>query len=95
MNTYVPPKPAPPPPDFDEFYESLTPQEKQLHELAIQKLQSSYFVQWTHMYRKWKKAQVTAKDTAIAAAVVTAKVVPAPPNGCLPCANLQSATYYS
>jgi hypothetical protein len=38
------------------------------------------------MYRKWKKA----KDTA------TATVVPAPPaNSCLPCANLQSATYYS
>jgi len=87
MNVYVPPKPAPPPPDFEEFYESLSPQEKQLHELAIQKLQSSYFVQWTHMYRKWKKA----KDSA-----VTAKVVPAPPiSACTPCANLQSATYYS
>ena len=87
MNTYVPPKPTPPPPDFDEFYESLSPQEKQLHELAIQKLQSSYFVQWTHMYTKWKKAQAIAKDSV--------KVVPASPNSCLPCANLQSATYYS
>jgi hypothetical protein len=84
MNTYVPPKPAPPPPDFDEFYESLSPQEKQLHELAIQKLQSSYFVQWTHMYTKWKKT----KDSV--------KVVPVPPTStCTPCANLQSATYYS
>jgi hypothetical protein len=35
------------------------------------------------MYRKWKKA----KDTA------TATVTPASP--CVPCANLQSATYYS
>ena len=88
MNTYVPPKPAAPPPDFDEFYESLSPQEKQLHELAIQKLQSSYFVQWTHMYTKWKKAQAIAKDSV--------KVVPAPPTStCTPCANLQSATYYS
>jgi len=87
MNVYVPPKSAPPPPDFEEFYESLSPQEKQLHELAIQKLQSSYFVQWTHMYTKWKKA----KDAA-----VTAKVVPTPPTTvCTPCANLQSATYYS
>jgi hypothetical protein len=84
MNTYVPPKPAPPPPDFDEFYESLSPQEKQLHELAIQKLQSSYFVQWTHMYTKWKKAKAAA-------------ITPAPPvtSSCPPCANLQSATYYS
>jgi hypothetical protein len=88
---YVPPKPPPPPPDFDEFYESLTPQEKQLHELAIQKLQSSYFVQWTHMYTKWKKAKAVAPLVA----PVTATVVPAPPNSCLPCANLQSATYYS
>ena len=88
MNVYVPPKPAPPPPDFEEFYESLSPQEKQLHDLAIQKLQSSYFVQWTHMYTKWKKAQPIVKDSA--------KVVPAPPtSACTPCANLQSATYYS
>ena len=57
MEKYSQPKPAPLPEDFDEFYASLTPQEKQLHELAIQKLQSSYFVQWTHMYRKWKKAR--------------------------------------
>lgn len=58
MEKYSPPKPAPLPEDFDEFYASLTPQEKQLHELAIQKLESSYFVQWTHMYRKWKKARL-------------------------------------
>jgi hypothetical protein len=88
MNVYVPPKPAPPPPDFEEFYESLSPQEKQLHELAIQKLQSSYFVQWTHMYTKWKKTKAIIKDSV--------KVVPAPPTTtCTPCANLQSATYYS
>ena len=86
MNVYVPPKPAPPPPDFDEFYESLSPQEKQLHELAIQKLQSSYFIQWTHMYTKWKKT----KDSR------TATITPAAPTTvCTPCANLQSATYYS
>jgi hypothetical protein len=59
MKKYLPPKPSPLPEDFNEFYASLTPQEKQLHELAIQKLESSYFVQWTHMYRKWKKAHAT------------------------------------
>ncbi len=57
MQTYTPPKPAPLPADFDEFYASLTPQEKELHLLAIQKLQSSYFVQWSHMYKNWKKAK--------------------------------------
>ena len=93
MNVYIPPKPSPPPPDFEEFYESLSSQEKQLHELAIQKLQSSYFVQWTHMYTKWKKAK-----NAVTPLIppVTASIVPAPPTStCTPCANLQSATYYS
>ncbi len=55
MLRYSPPKPAPLPEDFDEFYASLTETEKQLHQLAIEKLQSSYFVQWSHMYKKWKK----------------------------------------
>ena len=63
MLHYTPPKPAPLPADFDEFYASLTPQEQELHQLAIEKLQSSYFVQWTHFYKKWKKT----KDAAIAA----------------------------
>ena len=41
---YSPPKPAPLPEDFDEFYASLTPNEKELHLLAMEKLGSSYFV---------------------------------------------------
>lgn len=57
MQVYTPPKPAPLPKDFDEFYESLSPREKELHILAIEKLQSSYFVQWTHFYKKWKKSK--------------------------------------
>jgi hypothetical protein len=61
MQVYTPPKPAPLPDDFDEFYASLTPQEKELHQLAIEKLQSSYFVQWTHFYKKWKKAKESNK----------------------------------
>ena len=55
MQKYTPPKPAPLPSDFNEFYACLTDNEKQLHQLAIDKLQSSYFVQWSHMYRKWRK----------------------------------------
>jgi len=51
---YSPPKPAPKPDDFDEFYASLTNKEKELHELAVKQLGSSYFVQWTHFYKKWK-----------------------------------------
>jgi len=57
MLRYTPPKPAPLPADFDEFYASLTPAEKELHELATEKLGSSYFVIWTHMYVKWNKTK--------------------------------------
>jgi hypothetical protein len=64
MQVYTPPKPAPLPEDFDEFYASLTEGERQLHELAIEMLQSSYFVQWCHMYRKWKKAKAEAEAKA-------------------------------
>lgn len=60
MQKYTPPKPAPLPSDFDEFYSSLSEAEKQLHQLAIDKLQSSYFVQWSHMYRKWRKNKEAA-----------------------------------
>lgn len=57
MTPYTPPKPAPLPADFDEFYASLTAEEKELHALATELLGSSYFIQWTHMYTKWKKAK--------------------------------------
>jgi len=55
MQQYTPPKPAPLPADFDEFYASLTPAERELHALATEKLGSSYFIQWTHLYRGWLK----------------------------------------
>jgi len=58
---YVKPKPAPLPADFDEFYESLTESEKELHHLATEWLASSYFVQWVPMYTKWKKAKAVAE----------------------------------
>ena len=65
MLHYLPPKPAPLPEDFEEFYACLTPQEQELHHLATEKLGSSYFVQWTHFYKKWKKAkEATATATA-------------------------------
>jgi hypothetical protein len=61
MDKYIPPKPSQLPADFQEFYASLSQQEKELHQLAIEKLQSSYFVQWTHMYKDWKKAKDAKK----------------------------------
>jgi hypothetical protein len=57
MQVYTSPKPAPLPEDFDEFYASLSEGEKQLHQLATEMLQSSYFAQWSHMYRKWNKVK--------------------------------------
>jgi hypothetical protein len=68
MQRYVPPKPAPLPADFDEFYADLTPQEKQLHELAIEKLGSSYFVQWSHMYVKWSTVKANKAKANMAKA---------------------------
>lgn len=62
MEVYTPPRPAPLPEDFDEFYESLSPQEKELHHLAVEMLKSSYFVQWSHMYIKWKKNKNNSID---------------------------------
>ena len=62
MQKYAAPRPAPLPADFNEFYEQLTSAEKQLHELAIEKLGSSYFIQWTHMYTKWSKNKKQAEE---------------------------------
>lgn len=64
MEKYVPPKPAPLPEDFDEFYASLTPLEKEIHALATEKLGSSYFVQWSHFYKEWKKAKESGVKTS-------------------------------
>lgn len=57
----MPPKLAPVPEDFEEFYATLTKQEKQLHQLAIEKLGSSYFPQWSIMYLRWKANKENTK----------------------------------
>jgi len=62
MKQYAPPKPAPLPEDYEEFYASLTPAEKELDALAKEWLASSYFIQWTHMYTKWKKSRLCRDD---------------------------------
>ena len=64
MQVYTPPKPAPLPADFDEFFATLSEKEKELHELATVKLGSSYFIQWTHMYLEWSKAKADQKEKA-------------------------------
>ena len=54
---YTPPPPAPLPADYDEFYASLTTQERELFEIAREKLGSSFFVQWSHLYKRWSQAK--------------------------------------
>ena len=54
---YTPPPPAPLPADYDEFYASLTTQERELFEIAREKLGSSFFVQWSHLYKRWSAAK--------------------------------------
>lgn len=67
---YTPPKPAPLPEDYEEFYATLTEAERELDELAKKMLGSSYFIQWAHMYLKWSKVKAAkaAADKAEKAA---------------------------
>jgi hypothetical protein len=65
---YTPPKPAPLPADFDEFFASLTESERELHHLATEWLASSYFVQWVPLYKNWKKKAAEAQKEAQKAA---------------------------
>lgn len=68
VTRYTPPKPAPLPEDFDEFFASLSDTEKELHHLATRWLASSYFVQWVPLYTKWKKTKTEAQKAAAATA---------------------------
>lgn len=51
---YTPPMEIPLPDDYDTFYESLSSDEKELIVIAKEKLGSSFCIQWTYMYKKWK-----------------------------------------
>jgi hypothetical protein len=34
------------------FVQKMTPKEQRLHEMAVKLLNSSYFVEWTHAFKK-------------------------------------------
>lgn len=55
-----------PPPDFKEFLASLSPAERQLHELAMKPegLGSSYFMEKSHNYSRWKAQQIAQQMAA-------------------------------
>jgi hypothetical protein len=39
------------------YVAAMSPKERELHEMAIQILGSSYFVEYSHGYAEWLKAQ--------------------------------------
>lgn len=45
------------PPDYEAFMKSLTEKEVILMEIAKKSLGSSFFIQWTHAYIRWKATQ--------------------------------------
>lgn len=55
METYTQPEKHRKPVDAGEFLASLNEKEKELHVLAERILGSSYFLDRTHSYTKWKK----------------------------------------
>jgi hypothetical protein len=56
--TELPPHPIPE--VAAAYVAAMTPAEKELHELAIKMLGSSYFVERTHGFRKWQAATAAA-----------------------------------
>jgi hypothetical protein len=54
MNTYTPPPPHAILDEEKEYLKSLTPKELALHNLAVEKLGSSYFVWKSHGFIAWK-----------------------------------------
>lgn len=63
MQKYTPPPVHAKPDDVAEFIASLSENEKLLHQMAERILGSSYFMDRTHGYQKWKKSQ-TPKATS-------------------------------
>jgi len=56
-NKYEPPPQHPLSDEEKLFIKSLSPKELALHELAIQKLGSSYFVWKSHAFQAWKQSK--------------------------------------
>lgn len=57
MQKYTPLPAHKKPDDVAEFLESLSENERLLHKIAERFLGSSYFMDRTHGYLKWKKAK--------------------------------------
>ena len=59
-NPYVPLPPHTIPAEAIPYLESLSLKELELHEMAVKILGSSYFVETSHAFLKWKAQQTKA-----------------------------------
>ncbi len=57
--TDLPPHPIPA--EAEAYLAAMTPAQRELHELAVKMLGSSYFIQRTHGYQKWLAANAAKK----------------------------------
>lgn len=46
--------------EAESYMATFTPEQMELHELAVKMLGSSYFVERTHGFRKWKAVNTAA-----------------------------------
>jgi hypothetical protein len=61
IETYTPPPPHEIPEEAKAYVEAMSERDRALHELAVELLGSSYFVEWSHGYKKWRAAASAAK----------------------------------
>ena len=62
VRTELPPHPVAP--EAQPYLDSLSPAARELHELAVKMLGSSYFVERTHGFAKWRAAAAAAAAEA-------------------------------
>jgi hypothetical protein len=56
-NAYIPLEPHAIPEAVKAYVEQMNPKERELHDLAIELLGSSYFIEYSHGYLNWAKTQ--------------------------------------
>jgi hypothetical protein len=61
---YSPPPPHEVPEEAAAYVAQMSARDRELHELAIQLLGSSYFVEWSHGFKKWKATQAAAQKSS-------------------------------
>jgi hypothetical protein len=54
---YIPLKPHATPDTVKPYLDQMSPKERELHELAIKLLGSSYFIEYSHGYLNWLSKQ--------------------------------------